>query len=228
MSEIRLAIWSMRAAVAVRPAAPLMAIDRPKLAVRVRPFVPDADAVLLQPAHIGVAAQEPQQLVDDRLGEQLLGGDQRKPVRQIEAHLVTEHRKRAGAGAVALLHAGVQHALHQVQILAHGWKYRRFCTLKDASVGRACELFSAGDKIIVERVQLGIREMAEADARRCRHHWQLPVAGRFPGPHELHEVGPLVRGDSVRLGGETGPAWPSSEVPWHSPQADIASWRARK
>ena len=50
------------AAVGRRPAAPLHAVDGPELAVRVRPLVPDRDAVLLQPADVRVAAQEPEEL----------------------------------------------------------------------------------------------------------------------------------------------------------------------
>ena len=102
-----------------------MAVDGPELAVRIRPFVPDGNAVLLQPAHVGLAAQEPEQLIDDRLGEKLLGGDQRKAVGQIEAHLMAEDRQRAGAGAVALLHARLQHFFHQIEILAHLQIFRR-------------------------------------------------------------------------------------------------------
>ena len=64
-------------------------------------------------------AQEPEQLVDDRLQVQLLGGDQREALGEVEAHLMAEHRERAGAGAVALLHAVGEHVLHQIEILAH-------------------------------------------------------------------------------------------------------------
>src|SRR5215475_10696893 len=35
---------------------------------------------------------------------QLLGGEQRKPVRQIEAHLIPEHRHSSGAGPVGFTH----------------------------------------------------------------------------------------------------------------------------
>ena len=45
---------------------------------------------------------------------------QRKAVGEIEAHLMAEHRQRAGAGAVALLHALAEDAFHQVEVLAHG------------------------------------------------------------------------------------------------------------
>ena len=55
------------AALIVGPRAPLMAVHRSEVAVLVCPFVPDAHAVLLQVAHVGVAAQEPKQFVDYRL-----------------------------------------------------------------------------------------------------------------------------------------------------------------
>ena len=48
------------------PVAPLLAVDRPKVAVVVRPFVPDLDFAIVEPANVGVAAQEPQQFDDDR------------------------------------------------------------------------------------------------------------------------------------------------------------------
>ena len=96
-----------------------MAINRSQFTRRIGPFVPDGDAMLLQPAHIGFALQEPQKLVDDRLGEQLLGGQKRKTLCQIEAHLMAEDGARAGAGPVALFHARLQHAIHKLQILAH-------------------------------------------------------------------------------------------------------------
>ncbi len=50
----------------------------------------------------------------------LLGGDQRKAVGQIEAHLVAEDGARAGAGAVALFHARVADQPEKIEILLHG------------------------------------------------------------------------------------------------------------
>jgi hypothetical protein len=76
--------------------------------------------VVVEILDVGVAGEEPEQFVHDRLRVQLLGGDQRKAVGEIEAHLMAEHRERAGTGAVALLHALFQDAFHQVEILAHG------------------------------------------------------------------------------------------------------------
>ncbi|MNS85947.1 hypothetical protein D3C72_1198280 [compost metagenome] len=106
-------------AVRRRPRAPLRAVDRAQFAVLVGPFVPDADAVLLQPAHIGRALQEPQQFQDDGLQVQLLGGHHRKAFAQVEAHLVAEHRARAGAGAVGLVGARLVHMAHEVEVLFH-------------------------------------------------------------------------------------------------------------
>ena len=96
-----------------------MAVDRPEVAALVGPFVPDAHAVLVEIFDVGVAGQEPEQLVDDRLQVQLLGGEQREAVGEIEAHLIAEHRQRAGAGAVALFRAAAQNVFHQIEVLAH-------------------------------------------------------------------------------------------------------------
>ena len=60
------------------PRAPLHAVDRAELAVGAGPLVPDAHAVLVQPADVGLAAQEPEQLVGDRAEVHALGGDQRE------------------------------------------------------------------------------------------------------------------------------------------------------
>ena len=48
---------------------------------------------------------------------------QRKALREVEAHLVAEHRQRAGAGAVVLLAPVGENAFHQVEVLAHGVAY---------------------------------------------------------------------------------------------------------
>src|SRR5256885_13362576 len=88
-----------------RPRAPLPAVDRAGLAALVGPFVPDRDAMLVEIFDVGVAGEEPEQLVDDRLEMQLLGRDERKASAEIEAHLMAEDRQGAGAGAVVFFHA---------------------------------------------------------------------------------------------------------------------------
>ena len=102
-----------------RPASPLVAVDRTQLAVGAGPFVPDRDSGLLQRAHVGLAAQEPEELVDDGLRVDLLRRQQRKALGQREAHLVAEHRERAGARAVVLALAVVAHMPHEIEVLAH-------------------------------------------------------------------------------------------------------------
>ena len=110
------------AAVGGRPAPPLHAVDRAELAVRIRPFVPDRDAVLLQPADVRLAAQEPEQLVRDGREVHLLRRHEREALGQVEAHLVAEHAHRAGPGAVVLRHAGREDVAHEVLVLGHASK----------------------------------------------------------------------------------------------------------
>ncbi len=50
---------------------------------------------------------------------QFFGGHQRKAVLQIEAHLMTEHRQSAGAGAVGFYRTFIKNSLQQVLELFH-------------------------------------------------------------------------------------------------------------
>src|SRR5690606_22742177 len=104
-----------------RPAAPLLAVHRTKVAVGIGPFVPDVDLVVLQVTDVGVAFQEPQQLMDDRAQVQFLGGDQRETLVEVKAHLPTEHAARAGTGAVGFLPAMLKYVLQQIQLLLHAF-----------------------------------------------------------------------------------------------------------
>src|SRR6185437_12166151 len=94
--------------------------DGSEITARVGPFIPDADAVLVQVGDIGVAAQEPEQLVHDRLDVQLLGGQQREALRQIHAYLTAEHRACTRAGAIVLAGAVRQHIAEKVEVDLHG------------------------------------------------------------------------------------------------------------
>ncbi len=62
-------------ALLVGPCTPLVSVDGSKLAILVGPLVPNGDAMLLQPTDVGVATKEPQQLVDDGLEVEFLGGE---------------------------------------------------------------------------------------------------------------------------------------------------------
>ena len=101
------------------PRAPLDTVDRAEIAVRVGPLVPDRDPVLLQPADVRVAADEPQELADHRPHVHLLRGHQREAVLEIEPQLVPEDAQRPGAGPVVLAGALVEHALQEVEVLLH-------------------------------------------------------------------------------------------------------------
>ena len=65
---------------------------RAEIAPLVGPFIPDADLALFEPADVGVAAQEPQQLDDNRAQVQFLGRQQRKSLGEIEPQLGAEQR----------------------------------------------------------------------------------------------------------------------------------------
>src|SRR5262249_19286109 len=98
---------------------PLLTVHRAKIAALVRPFVPDADAAVLEIFDICVAGEKPEQFVDDRLQVQLLRREHRKAFAQIEAHLMAENGNRADAAAVALFHPIRKDVLHQFEILTH-------------------------------------------------------------------------------------------------------------
>ena len=104
-------------AVGRRPAPPLHAVDRPELAVLVGPLVPDRHPVLLQPADVRVATQEPEQLVGDRREVHLLRRHEREALSEVEAHLVAEHADRAGSRAIRLRHAWGEDVAHEVLVL---------------------------------------------------------------------------------------------------------------
>ena len=109
----------MSAPSAPLPIAPLRAVDAAEIAVLVGPLIPDRDAVLVQVAHVGFAAEKPEQLVDDRFEMQLLRGQQRKSLSQIETRLRAEDGERAGAGAIHARLSLFEHQPKQIVILAH-------------------------------------------------------------------------------------------------------------
>ena len=88
-----------------RPRPPLLAVHRAEVAVLVGPLVPDGNSTFVEPVGVGVAREQPQQLVHDRLQVHLLRRDEREPLRQVEADLTPEHAGRAGASAVVLVDA---------------------------------------------------------------------------------------------------------------------------
>src|SRR5690606_11645964 len=162
------------ASVGSGPVAPLLAVDRPEVAVGVGPFVPDADAVLLQVAHVGVALQEPQQLVHDRTDVQLLRRDEREAVGEVETHLVTEYRAGAGAGPVGSIDAVAEDPGEQVEIGPHPalrWPGRVRGVARRVTVGRP-----ARRRPLPAGARPTRRAFPRASGRAARR------SGRRPGP----------------------------------------------
>ncbi len=93
-----------RACARQRP--PLTAIacrTRSKLAVCVRPFVPDGDAVFLEITNVRIARDEPQKLMHDGFQMQLLRRDERKPCDRSK-RIWCPNTEACGARPVGLLH----------------------------------------------------------------------------------------------------------------------------
>lgn len=108
-----------RAAVRSRPGAPLVAIDRTKIAVLVGPFVPDGDTVVLEILDVGVAGDEPKEFVDDGFEVNLFGGQKRETFGEVEAHLVAEDAFGAYAGAVMLDDTVGHYVTQKILVLFH-------------------------------------------------------------------------------------------------------------
>src|SRR5205807_3473048 len=136
-----------RAAFRRGPAAPLRAVHRPEIAVRVGPLVPDGDAALLQPADVGLASQEPEQLVDDRLEMDFLGGQQREAGCQVESHLPAEGGQRAGARAVGLPVTVLEHVAHEIEVLLHRGAFGCICEII-TSYPRVLNALEAGSYVM--------------------------------------------------------------------------------
>ena len=56
--------------------------------------------------------------MDDRFNVQLLGGDERKALDEVESHLLAEKAERSGAGAIALACSGLANQREEIKILA--------------------------------------------------------------------------------------------------------------
>ena len=85
----------------------------------VRPFIPDGHAVLLQPAHIRLTAQEPEQFIDYGFEVQLFCRQRGKTLAQIKPRLRAEHGECARAGAVSLELAVFEDVPQQIEVLNH-------------------------------------------------------------------------------------------------------------
>src|SRR5438270_4341124 len=82
------------------PVPPLCAIDTPEISLLVRPFIPNRHPMLVQPADVSVAAQEPKQLVNNRFQMELFRRQKGKALAQIKSGLSAENRERADSGTI--------------------------------------------------------------------------------------------------------------------------------
>ena len=116
------------AAVGCLPRAPLLAVDRPEVAVFVGPFVPDRDVLLLQIGDISIALEKPQELADYRAQVKVFGGQTGKAIGEGEAQLIAESREGTDAGAVGFFASIVEAMADQIEVLLHVRKPSlRFC-----------------------------------------------------------------------------------------------------
>ena len=106
-------------AIVVGPRAPLVAIDMPQIAIFIGPLIPYAHSVVLQIFNIGVACQEPQQLVYNRLQVQLFGCEQGETLLQVKTHLITKGTDSTRSGTVVFACTIVENVLQEVEILFH-------------------------------------------------------------------------------------------------------------
>ena len=86
---------------------PLRTIQRTQVTFFGRPLIPNTDPIFAQPLSIGVAAQKPDQLVDDAFKMHPLGGQDGKPCREVESQLTPEDRAGARASAVTAVYSAV-------------------------------------------------------------------------------------------------------------------------
>src|SRR5262245_10731243 len=97
--------------------------------------------MLLQIPDLRITGQKPQQLMNNRFQVQLLGRDQGKAFIEREPHLMSEHRQRTRARAVAFFDPAAEDKFHQVEILAHLSEFDR--RLEDGEVYRSEQLLAA-------------------------------------------------------------------------------------
>ena len=96
-----------------------MPVDRSKITVLIRPFIPDGHPVILQVFNIGVPGYEPQQFINYRLQMHFLGSEQRESFGKVETHLISEYTLRPDTCPVMLHHPVLADMSEKIQILLH-------------------------------------------------------------------------------------------------------------
>jgi hypothetical protein len=96
------------------PLYPLRSIKRSKVTVFGSPLVPNGYPIFSQPLCIGVTAQEPDELVNNALKVNFLGGKKRKPLTQIKAQLTPKYRARSRSRAITSINAVIANILQEI------------------------------------------------------------------------------------------------------------------
>lgn len=99
---------------------PLVAVHWTQVSVLVGPLVPDAHPVVFEVFDVRISAYEPQKFIYDGLEVDLFGGQKRKALREVEAHLVSEDAFGPHACAVGLDCAVIKNILKEIKVLFHG------------------------------------------------------------------------------------------------------------
>jgi len=109
------------------PVTPLSTVDASEISIFIRPFVPNCDAMHVEVFDVRIAAQKPEQLVDNRFDVKLFRGEQRKSWTtwpQIIARLSAKDRQGAGARAIAARLTLFQDKPEKIVVLPHAKSYR--------------------------------------------------------------------------------------------------------
>src|SRR4051812_20925889 len=108
-----------RSSIRCAPIAPLRAVNAAQIAVRIGPLIPNRDTMILQIFDVRLAAQEPEQFVNDRFQMKLLGGQEWETFPQRKSRLRAEHRVGSCSGSIPLKLPLLQNESQQIQVLNH-------------------------------------------------------------------------------------------------------------
>ena len=101
------------------PIAPLRAVDPAKIALRIRPLIPDGDSVFIQESDVRIPTDKPEQLVNNRLEMYSLSRDQGEAIGEIEPHLSTERGNCTHTGSVLFRFAFFEDQMEQFLVFFH-------------------------------------------------------------------------------------------------------------
>jgi hypothetical protein len=101
------------------PITPLGPVDPAKVALFIRPLVPDGHIIFTQVGRVGISLQKPKKLMNNRAQVQLFCGEKRKPLAEVKSLLGPENGVGASASAVRLEAALIEDKAEEAMILLH-------------------------------------------------------------------------------------------------------------